>query len=325
MTAKMKNVFVVTHEGDPHAEAVSNCLAKMGAHFFLLAAETMAASYSMTYDGTIKIVQGEESVQIDERWNIWNRRLRPLQLPGYVHPELEKIAQGEAEDFWKAMLNLHPAKVVSRPRAIAAANNKLEQMRYVTAHHPAIHVPDTLVSNDPLALRAFYDGHHGEVCFKLLKGAAPEIAGERYFIYTNKVKPEHLERGESVRSQPVLFQEYVDKAYELRVIVIGEEVIPIAIHSQDAEISQIDFRRYDFAKVKYEHKAVSPDLEHLCRDMVGHYGLDFGAFDIILDKEGRYVFLELNPNGQWLWLEQLSGYRISEHVAAYLIQERGGP
>ena len=92
----------------------------------------------------------------------------------------------------------------------------------------------------------------------------------------------------------------------------------VAIYSQESEISRIDYRRYDF-NVPYKALELPTKIQDFCLSMTRHYGLHFGAFDfIVTKKEKNFVFLELNPNGQWLWLEQLSGFPISRSLAAYL-------
>ena len=62
------------------------------------------------------------------------------------------------------------------------------------------------------------------------------------------------------------------------------------------------------------------NVGNFCSSMLAHYGLHFGAFDFIYSKEGKYFFLELNPNGQWLWLEEQSGYNLTKEVADNLLE-----
>lgn len=46
--------------------------------------------------------------------------------------------------------------------------------------------------------------------------------------------------------------------------------------------------------------------------------LNFGCFDLIVTPDGEYVFLECNPNGQWLWVELATGLPIAEAIADFL-------
>ena len=319
----MSKVLILSYEGDEHADVVEKNVLALGTECFRVHTNKLHESYLFTFSSDSMEYEIEDlalrrKITLDPSWTIWNRRVQPPDLQVEIHPDLQDIVVNESRKSWEGLLQSHEGKVVSRPIAIAYGSNKLHQLKFVREHSSEVKVPDTMVTNDPIAARAFYEQYSGNVCFKLHHGAVVRKEGENHFIYTNKLEPRHLEKMDLIRMNPSLFQEYVDKEYELRITVVGEEVIPIAIHSQDSEISRVDFRRYDFDKVKYEFKTVPKEVEELCRTMLKHYGLNYGAFDFIYDRQGEYTFLELNPNGQWLWLEQLSGHDIGGGIASYL-------
>lgn len=330
----MRKVLVLTHQGDPHAEAVCSRFDEERIPWFSIITENLPSRYFLTVrspqgEVVIKDNLGKELV-LDSSWNIWFRRISNPSIEDTMHPtihptmhpDLVQLVNDETWKTWEGIMMSHTGKVVSDPAAINAASNKLHQLDLVRkSGYSSIYIPETLVTNDIIEVKKFYEQHDGNICFKLHKGANVNMNGDNYIVYTNKITPEHLTNFDSLRLNPSLFQEYIEKDYELRVTVIGEEVIGIAIHSQSSEISKVDFRRYDFKNVKYEHVKLPDEVENLCRYMLKHYDLKFGAFDFIYNKEGRYVFLELNPNGQWLWLEQLSGYNISKVLASYLGKE----
>ena len=319
----MKNILILSHDKDPHAITVGNALKKKNIPFFYFITEDLPTSYNISFDSkylNYTIENKDTTINLDGNWNIWNRRILDPKFPDGININLAEIIVGETRKTWEALLESHKGRVISKPSAINLANNKLTQLEFVKRNTQEIYIPDTIVTNDPKKVKFFYETHCGNICFKLHRSNSVKFENEEYIVYTNKLKLEDLLSIENVRANPSMFQEYIDKEYELRITVIGNEVIPIAIHSQDSEISKVDFRRYDFDKVKYEYKKVPDDVSNLCLAITKHYGLNFGAFDFIKDKQGRYVFLELNPNGQWLWLEQLSGYKISEVLADYLIK-----
>jgi glutathione synthase/RimK-type ligase-like ATP-grasp enzyme len=55
-----------------------------------------------------------------------------------------------------------------------------------------------------------------------------------------------------------------------------------------------------------------------CRRLVGALGLTYGAIDLIVTTEGDYVLLEVNPAGQYLWLEEAAQLPITEAVCDFL-------
>ncbi len=323
----MKNLLILTLDNDPHADYIYNIIKSKGGLVYRLNTNNLHKNYFISFDSNnlefkIKDSDSNREIVINNSWNIWNRRLWLPALnedfDGIKNPSLVELIFNETKKTWDALLMMHKGKVIDNPLSIARGDNKIEQLSFVKNGNYGVEVPETVVSNNPLDVLNFYNKHK-EICFKLHKGVGLKIDDTNYIVYTNKVKPENLKNISAVRLNPSMFQEYIEKDYELRITVIGNEVIPIAIYSQDSEISKVDFRRYDFEKVKYEYKKVPDEVSNLCLAMLSHYGLNFGAFDFIKDKKGRYIFLELNPNGQWLWLEQLSGYKISEVLADYLI------
>jgi len=117
---------------------------------------------------------------------------------------------------------------------------------------------------------------------------------------------------------PILAQEYIEKKLELRITIVGQKMFTCAIHSQDSEQTRIDWRRYDFRNVKHLPYQLPEKIKQKLHKLMKIWNLSFGAIDMILTPEGKYVFLEINPNGQWLWIEQLTEMPISRVIAELL-------
>ncbi len=109
------------------------------------------------------------------------------------------------------------------------------------------------------------------------------------------------------------------KQYELRVTVIGERVFAARIDSQLDARTMIDSRNMS-AEIPYTATRLPRDVEQRCVDFVHSYGLEYGALDLIVTPEDDYVFLENNPVGQFLFIEQLiPEFRMLEAMADQLI------
>jgi len=117
-----------------------------------------------------------------------------------------------------------------------------------------------------------------------------------------------------------VFQEYIPKALELRISIVGHQVFAAAIYSQMTERTKHDWRRYDLEKTPHAVYILPAGVERACIDIVQHYGLAFAAIDMVVTPQGDFVFLELNPNGQWLWIERLTGQPISDAIADMLVR-----
>jgi glutathione synthase/RimK-type ligase-like ATP-grasp enzyme len=131
--------------------------------------------------------------------------------------------------------------------------------------------------------------------------------------------PRDLGFRQEMRWAPVILQPYIDKAYEVRATVIGEKVFAAAIFSQSSTRTTYDWRRYNVKHTPHKPFKLSPEVEERCISMVRHLGLVFGAIDLICTPDNRFVFLEINPNGQWAWIEILTGLPIGDAIADWLV------
>ncbi len=119
---------------------------------------------------------------------------------------------------------------------------------------------------------------------------------------------------------PCQFQEYVPKEIEIRVTVFGSKALSVEIHSQVTESTRHDWRRYgEHGQAPHYPHRLPSDIGIKCIKLVQRLGLEFGAIDLIVRPDGRYTFLEINPNGQWAWLERLTGLPFVETLAELLL------
>jgi glutathione synthase/RimK-type ligase-like ATP-grasp enzyme len=117
-----------------------------------------------------------------------------------------------------------------------------------------------------------------------------------------------------------MFQGHIPKKFELRITVVDHEVLAAEIHSQSTQRTRLDWRHYDHSHTPHRIHQLPERVRRACLDMVSRLGLRFGAIDMIVTPDDRYVFLEINPNGQWLWAEQQTGLPISDAVCAALLR-----
>lgn len=320
----MKNLLVFSFSEDPHVQAVRSHLDEISAKYFIVNTNEISERYHISFNSrsleyAISNKESNEEIVLDDSWNIWNRRILKLDLSDSIPKDLAKVIDDETRKTLEGLMFSHPGKIVNDPRNNYMAQNKLDQLRIAKSIGKNVVVPSTIVTNNPQEIGQFYEQHKGKICFKLQKGAIIDLDSKRYTVMTNLVEEKYLGERELLEQCPHMFQEYFDKDYEVRVTTIGDMSIGTAIHSQESEVSKIDYRRYDFKNVPYKKIRLPEDVEDFCCSMLRHYGLHFGAFDFIVSKDNKYVFLELNPNGQWLWLEQLSGFKISKVLTEYLV------
>ena len=186
-------------------------------------------------------------------------------------------------------------------------------------------IPPTMYTARLPEARAFSEAHGGSLIYKPFRtylrmvGAEGDRPSRLQRVLTNRVAAEQLVEGDGFLPTPGIFQPYVDKRVELRVVAVGRRLFACAIHSQQSERSREDWRRYDLANTPYEPYELPADVAAKLRALMERLGLVYGAIDLIVTPEGEHVFLEVNPNGQFDFVAKLAGLPIYEHLAALLL------
>jgi predicted ATP-grasp superfamily ATP-dependent carboligase len=165
----------------------------------------------------------------------------------------------------------------------------------------------------------FYRKHNGNIVSKLPSSSLYRFTGTTFNRYTQVVSKRDVAYARSIRLCPVIFQAYVEKRVELRITVVGGQVFAAEIHSQHSNHTRHDWRRYDRYQTPYLPHELPRHLQQLCIQLVERLGLCYGAIDMVLTPDERYVFLEINPNGQYLWIENLTGLAITDAICDLLI------
>jgi glutathione synthase/RimK-type ligase-like ATP-grasp enzyme len=204
---------------------------------------------------------------------------------------------------------------------IRRAELKALQLKF--AESLGFEIPPTLITNNPQDFLDFYHQHNGNVVSKLASPSLYKFTGNTFNRYTQVVSKQDVAYAWSIRLCPIIFQAYVPKRVELRITVVGRDVFPVEIHSQHSNHTRHDWRRYDRFQTPYFPHELPGDLEQRCIQLVESFGLCYGAIDMVLTPDGRYVFLENNPNGQYLWIEQATGLPISDAICDLLIGGKG--
>jgi len=204
---------------------------------------------------------------------------------------------------------------MSHPAAIWQAEYKPYQLHI--AANLGLPIPRTIVTNDPTAVRSAFDTF-GQLIVKPTRTGYLTERGTEYAVYTSRVLPEHLNQLEDVRWSPSIYQALVPKKYDVRVTIVGDQCFTAAIDSQSDPAAVLDWRLTEDPALPH----FTADLPAAVRDgllrLMKALQLTFGAVDLIETPGGDYVFLEVNPNGQWLWLDQILDLGISDAVAEWL-------
>ncbi len=230
--------------------------------------------------------------------------------------ELRWLEDETARLFDSLWANMTNALWVSAPHRIRHANLKLRQLKLATKL--GFVVPDFLVTNQPDDARRFIEDHPDGVIVKALHMPALMVDEQAATIYTHLIEPADLEILDSVRFGPTFLQAFVRKRRDLRITVVGDRIFPVAIDSTMLDTAWTDFRRAEVFDMPHDPVAIPPALEQACFALVRSLGLNFGAIDVLETEDDGYVFLEINPNGQWMWIEWMTELPISQAMCDLL-------
>jgi hypothetical protein len=260
----------------------------------------------------------------DEVSAVWWRRPESPVVPEGLDPEARRFAEAEWAALVQGALRTADALWVNHPEALRFAGHKVLQL--CVARSLGFTVPSTCVSADPDEVRRFHRAHEGRVIAKLVSGGPPRVDPPdlQYMVYATPVSEADLTDDAALRGAPAIYQPYIDKDHELRVTVVGDHVHACAIHSQATERTRVDWRRYDLENTPHHAVALEADTHARCVALTRRLGLVYAAIDLIVTPAGEVVFLEINPNGQWGWIEHISGLPIADTLASTLASGRLG-
>lgn len=213
--------------------------------------------------------------------------------------------------------SLEGAKWLNSPKKIYI--NKFDQL--LKAKQFNLNIPDTIITTDKKDILEFAKEKKFKIIAKPISSAGTFInkKGETYKIFTKKVTSKNLNKlNNSIF--PCLFQEYIEKEYEIRVFYIENNFYSMAIFSQDDEKTKIDFRNYNDVKPNRNVPYLLPkEIVIKLKKFANYFNVNCGSFDLIKSKDGLYYFLELNPVGQFGMVSGACNYMLEKKIAQFLM------
>lgn len=116
-----------------------------------------------------------------------------------------------------------------------------------------------------------------------------------------------------------IFQEKLDKLFEIRTIYLDGKVYSEAIFSQSRDVAALDYRLGYDSGMRMCNYTLPEVIEKQVVQLMKELDLNFGSLDIVVTKDKRYVFLEVNPNGQYGAVSQTTNSNVDYEVAKFLM------
>lgn len=310
-------ILIVSEPHDAHAQAVTHALKHMGtrdvrlldlSNFPTRLSMTMrigaaAGDFALTFEDDARVPMSEVTA-------VWWRRPQMFVLPAGMTPAYRQFAMSEAATAFQGLWQASHALWVNDVVRDAAASHKPWQLEL--ARRVGLHIPETLMTNDPEAARAFWASQPQGTVYKAF--SATHYAWRE----TRLLRQDEWRLADAIRWAPVIFQAYVPATHDLRVTVVGQQLFAAAARTEDAEYP-VDVR---FNHVQYQPHPLPPEVERKLLAFMTKLGLEYGAIDLRLTPDGEYIFLEVNPAGQFLYIEHATGLPISLALASHLNRGR---
>jgi len=310
-------IVAISHEADEHAPPVLRTLRRLGAEGVLLdlAGFPLRGDVALRYGKSgarFELRAGSGVIRADRVTAVWWRRPEPFDLgPGLHLPDAAFSFRQVLEALAGIAASLD-VLWVNDPWRDARACHKPLQLAEAT--RAGLAVPATLVTNDPARARSFLRARGRRLTVhKALHSTSADWRPTRF------VEKDELARIDGVRRAPVIFQEYVP-GVDVRVTVVGDALFAAEIDARDTA-SPEDFRPV------WEEARIAPcklpaKVERALRALVAELGLRYAAIDLRRRDDGEHLFLEVNPSGQWLFVEERTGLPITRAVAGLLAGRR---
>jgi glutathione synthase/RimK-type ligase-like ATP-grasp enzyme len=254
---------------------------------------------------------------------VWFRKPEAFDVSSFSVDDTAKLyIQAELGEFVNNLYALLTDRVwINNPLTTRVASRKMRQLQ--VANSVGLAVPRTIVSNDANAVMRFSEDIGKDLAIKSLSSLHAEIPispkeSYDYGLFTRRISCAELRTAsEFIPYLPSMVQEYIEKEFELRVTSIGGRHLACKIDTQSSTFSMED-SRINISDLPHSVYDLPQDISSKLTEYMVRMGINFGCHDLIVDKNGRFVFLECNPNGQWLWIERLTELDISKAIAEFL-------
>lgn len=324
-------ILIVTNKEDIHPTPVIEHLERLGHPFFRLNTESLLSDYDFEWvsdsshgdDFHIRNIHTGAEVFGHDINSVWERRpLVPSELRLNNRDEINRHNLKEAHGFLSFLL-YYLGDRFSLGHHLFDRSSASKMLQLKIASGLGMKTPDTCFSNNKSAIEQFC-GDHPTICLKSIDNDNIWFEDElkEHVLYSQAVSAEEvIALSEEAFSQTVSYlQNYIEKDFELRVTVVCSEIFSCKIESQsmDRQHGLVDWRQGLDYGMKHSIYELPVDIANFCKEFLRKLNINFGCFDFIVTPQGEHIFLECNPNGQWLWIEQETGLEISKCIATSL-------
>ncbi len=301
-------VLVLTNRADETANYLCSRMADAGVIHTRIDTESVASTCSV-FATPQRMELGVDNAVLTakEVRAVWYRRPKPVHHDaGGDHFDRAFAAAEWTAAFEGFLCQIPTPRWINHPSSIVGASAKLEQL--MRAKEYGLSVPAWCCTTDPLRAIQFFRDHESRVVAKPLYCGyiERETPSADTVIYTTRVRVQDIPAHSSTLGAPTLFQHEVAGGVDVRVTIVDDEAVAVRLWRDD---NDVDIRRNNMVGVKYAREVVPTRVTDALHSLVRSYGLRFAAVDMMVTGD-HWQFLEVNPNGQWAWLDLVGAAEI---------------
>jgi len=297
-------IFLLSNSKDATCDFVHSELLNRKIPCFRLNTDFAPGSVEFNFsDNTAELYVNKIPLRSSEVCCVWNRRPEKIFAGNFSTSIFDEFYRKEWKSSIESFLKLIPSdKWINHPQSNLAASSKIEQL--VVAKKNGLEVPDSLVTQSKKDFDFFYEKHSCRIITKPLSHGYLPDEECIYNIYTNSVDAKK-HNFNNLKDCPTFFQQMINKECDVRINFIDGYFEAFLLINKSNGTQQLDIRRDNMQNVQYKPALIPKDIQIKLSSMLMNYGLRFAAIDMCISKNGTWFFLEINPNGQWAWLDIL--------------------
>lgn len=307
------SVLIVSMPNDPDSQVVKLSIEKLGMECDIFYGADFADNALWSYEPSTNSLKTSyrkkiEKFSLDKWKSIWMRRPCGLIPREKILDHRERAAaEAESGSLANSVLRLlEKDKFVANPLSSTRISQE-KTFQFYQAKKIGLNLPDTIVSNSIEDVLQFHKKHNGKIVYKTLvpmtwKGAD----GVYQQVRTTLLEDPQLLSDCDLISSPGIYQKAIEKVSEIRVTILGHTVLALekSFPERSADELSVDWRSMHAGAVYKKHN-LPHFISKKCIELLKNLNLLMGCFDLMVDKNGEYYFLEVNPQGQFIWADQV--------------------
>ena len=310
-------IVVLAPTDDLHARRVAQEIELLGetAHLISWLSVARGLRASLRYDARryeicVQSAPDRPAISLADVRAVWVRRPSPPAIPpAVIDPEQRRFGRQEWHDLLEGLtMSLGLDAVMVNPLQAQRAGIKPYQL--AVAQRVGLRVPDTLITSDPLRAERFVDTHQQRVVHKAM------TSPRNVFVETRRWQETDRSALHQLSVAPAIFQALIEGPSDVRVTVVGQEIYAAEIRTEESRAGVDSRLDLDVPTVPY---TIEGNVARQLRGLMTALGLTFATIDLKVDEAGQLHFLELNPQGQFLYIEVLTGLPIAAAMARLLV------